>query len=312
MKIRKLLKSMIIFVLAGVAALSMAACGLTSIGGNASNDSGKITLVWYPNESASDYQSARDEFAKLITQATGKEVEHKLTTDYSIAIEAVAGGTAQICFMGAQGYIEANEKSKDVKPLFVNSGASGTLDDALYYSWLLDHHQSCPGSEIPGKASQYPDQAFRNGVPFGGGHRGGGNMRVFLQPVGFPDDKSKFLSCRNGPNGSRVFPECAGCGMGDPSHVFLRAKYTHRFFRTVFHHLRNADPDFYRNRRRGQRGLRGSTPCRRGDLYADGVPGDRSVLPVGDPYLDIVHDRNKHTLLHADRHPDGNRHRISV
>ena len=136
MKIRKLLKSLTIFVLAGVAALSMAACGLTSIGGNASNDSGKITLVWYPNESASDYQSARDEFAKLITQATGKEVEHKLTTDYSIAIEAVAGGTAQICFMGAQGYIEANEKSKDVKPLFVNSGASGTLDDALYYSWL--------------------------------------------------------------------------------------------------------------------------------------------------------------------------------
>ena len=77
MKIRKLLKSMTIFVLAGVTVLSMAACGLTSIGGNASNDSGKITLVWYPNESASDYQSARDEFAKLITQATGKEVEQK-------------------------------------------------------------------------------------------------------------------------------------------------------------------------------------------------------------------------------------------
>jgi phosphonate transport system substrate-binding protein len=96
----------------------------------------KVTLVWYPNESAADYQPARDEFAKLIKQATGKEVEHKLTTDYAIAIEALASGTAQICFMGAQGYIEANQRSADVKPLFVNSGASGTLDDAIYYSWF--------------------------------------------------------------------------------------------------------------------------------------------------------------------------------
>ncbi len=98
--------------------------------------SGTITLVWYPNESAADYQPARDEIAKLIGQATGKKVEHKLTTDYSIAIEALASGTAQICFMGAQGYIEANTKNAAVQPLFVNSGASGTLDDAIYYSWL--------------------------------------------------------------------------------------------------------------------------------------------------------------------------------
>ena len=77
-----------------------------------------ITLVWYPNES------------------TGKEVEQKLTTDYAIAIESLASGTAQICFMGAQGYIEAKNANDAVEPLFVNSGASGTLDDALYYSFL--------------------------------------------------------------------------------------------------------------------------------------------------------------------------------
>lgn len=98
--------------------------------------SDKIVMVWYPNESASDYESARKEFASLITKATGKEVEQKLTTDYSIAIEAVASGTAQICFMGAQGYIEAKNKNDAVQPLFVNSGESGTLDDAIYYSWL--------------------------------------------------------------------------------------------------------------------------------------------------------------------------------
>lgn len=100
------------------------------------SSSDKITLVWYPNESAADYQSARDAIGKLITEATGKVVEQKLTTDYSIAIEALASGQAQICFMGAQGYIQAKEKNANVNPLFVNSGASGTLDDAIYYSWL--------------------------------------------------------------------------------------------------------------------------------------------------------------------------------
>ena len=62
-----------------------------------------ITLVWYPNESAEDYDVARSEYARLIEEATGKKVEQKLTTDYAIAIESLANSTAQICFMGAQG-----------------------------------------------------------------------------------------------------------------------------------------------------------------------------------------------------------------
>ncbi|MFT3952317.1 MAG: phosphate/phosphite/phosphonate ABC transporter substrate-binding protein [Oscillospiraceae bacterium] len=128
-----LFKRIVCGVVAGAMALSMAACGASS---DSKKPADKITIVWYPNESAADYESARAEFAKLITQATGKEVEHKLTTDYSIAIEAMASGTAQICFMGAQGYVEANKKSAKVQPLFVNSGESGTLDDAIYYSWF--------------------------------------------------------------------------------------------------------------------------------------------------------------------------------
>lgn len=95
-----------------------------------------IVLVWYPNESAADYQDSRDAFAKIITDATGREVEHKLTTDYAIAIEAIASGSADVAFMGAAGYIEAKKKNPNVDILFVNSGASGTLDDAIYYSWL--------------------------------------------------------------------------------------------------------------------------------------------------------------------------------
>lgn len=95
-----------------------------------------ITMVWYPNESAEDYDVARTEFSTLIEQATGKKVEHQLTTDYAVAIEAMASGKAQICFFGAEGYVQANAKNNAVQPLFVNSGESGTLDDAIYYSFL--------------------------------------------------------------------------------------------------------------------------------------------------------------------------------
>lgn len=101
------------------------------------NYSDTITLVWYPNESAEDYEDARKEFGRLIEQATGKNVEQKLTTDYAIAIESLSSGSAQIgCVLGAEGYIQAKNANNAVNPLFVQSGESGTLDDALYYSFF--------------------------------------------------------------------------------------------------------------------------------------------------------------------------------
>ena len=95
-----------------------------------------ITMVWQPNESAEDYDIARSEFARLIEQATGKKVEHQLTTDYAIAIEAMVTGKAQICFNGAEAYVESHKKNEKVLPLMVNSGESGTLEDAMYYSFF--------------------------------------------------------------------------------------------------------------------------------------------------------------------------------
>lgn len=95
-----------------------------------------ITMVWYPNESGGDLEEARNEVGKLVEKATGKKVEHKLTTDYSIAIEAISNGTGGIAFMGAQGYVEAHTKNDKVQPLCIASGKSGTVDDAVYYSWL--------------------------------------------------------------------------------------------------------------------------------------------------------------------------------
>ena len=97
-----------------------------------------ITVVWYPNESANDFEPAREEYGRLITEATGREVIHRITTDYVIAVEALASGAADIgARWGATGMIEAQQRNPEVMPLIVNSGASGTLDDAVYFGWLV-------------------------------------------------------------------------------------------------------------------------------------------------------------------------------
>lgn len=115
------------------------ACGSSSSGDKSgSSDKGKdtITAVWYPNESAADLKDSRKAIDEVIEKATGKKVVDKLTTDYNIAIEALVSGNADLGLMGGEGYIEAHKKNADVVPLVVNSGASGTLDDALYHSWI--------------------------------------------------------------------------------------------------------------------------------------------------------------------------------
>ncbi|MBU8915941.1 PhnD/SsuA/transferrin family substrate-binding protein [Neobacillus sp. 114] len=115
-------------------------------GGNTNNASGNngskaktddvIKMVWYPNESGENLKASRDEIGRLISEATGKKVEHQLTTDYAIAIETLVNNKADLAFTGAQSYVEANKRNKAVQPIAVKTGESGTLDDAKYHSWL--------------------------------------------------------------------------------------------------------------------------------------------------------------------------------
>lgn len=118
-----------------IAALLVGCSGTTPTAAPAKTEE-PIVMVWYPNESGAELKDARDEVGKIIETATGRKVEHKLTTDYVIAIEALASGNGHIGFFGAEGYLQAHTKNAKVLPLVVNSGASGTLKDAVYYSWL--------------------------------------------------------------------------------------------------------------------------------------------------------------------------------
>jgi len=96
-----------------------------------------INVVWYPNESSNTHTDIRAEVARLIEQATGRKVENKTTTDYTIAIESIASGSADIAIsMGAVGYIEAKNRNPEIDVLFVNSDKDWGLDGAKYFAWL--------------------------------------------------------------------------------------------------------------------------------------------------------------------------------
>ena len=128
------MKKTLLFLLSIVMLVVFAGCSAST--GGAAKEKDTLTIAWLPNESGADLTEARDEIGKVIEEKTGKKVKHQTTTDYIVAIEAVANGNADIAFLGAQGYIEAHNKNEKVIPLVVPSGASGTLEDAVYYSWL--------------------------------------------------------------------------------------------------------------------------------------------------------------------------------
>ena len=94
-----------------------------------------INIVWYPNESSNTHTEVRAEVARLIEQATGRKAENKTTTDYTIAIQSIASGQADIAMaMGAVGYIEAKNQNPQVDVLFVNSDKNWSLDEAKYFA----------------------------------------------------------------------------------------------------------------------------------------------------------------------------------
>ncbi len=139
MAFKKVSKTVILGMFMLVASLGLVGCNESE---TASNEKKPIILAWSPGESTADYAPAREEIGKYITKATGREVEHKLTTDFVISVEGLATGIVDISWVGAQQYIEATSKSKKVKPLMVNSGPSGTLEDALYYGLIIARNEN--------------------------------------------------------------------------------------------------------------------------------------------------------------------------
>lgn len=144
--------------------LGLTGCGGTDAGkgGAATSTDGaadaasldKITMVWLPNESAAEFDAGREEFGRVLSEYAGVEVELMTTTDYNVAIEAIASGKAQMANLGAEGYIQAQEKNPNVHSLFTTADTEGTLDGAKYYSRI-----AVPADQL----SEYEDSSSATG-----------------------------------------------------------------------------------------------------------------------------------------------------
>lgn len=122
---KKLVTLMISLSLVAVTAGCGTKAGEAQNGSAAVKTKDTLTIAWYPNESGAEMKGTRDEIGKVVAAATGKKVEHKTTTDYTIAIEAIASGSADIVYTGAQGYVEANKRTLRFNRWLFRAGNQG-------------------------------------------------------------------------------------------------------------------------------------------------------------------------------------------
>lgn len=110
-----------------------------------------LVWVWYPNESTPEYADSRAAVIEIASEALGREIKEQLTTDYAIAIEAVVNENAVFSWFGGEGYTQAHERENAILPLVTNSGSSGTLSDAKYYSMLGTLSPNASQYQVNGK-----------------------------------------------------------------------------------------------------------------------------------------------------------------
>jgi phosphonate transport system substrate-binding protein len=116
-------------------------CALLAVAGavwaNGSMEKKPIVWVWLPNDAPPESAQFRAAMDKIVSDATGRPVQDKLTTDYNIAIQAMTSDNAAIALFGPYQYVKCSAISKNVVPLVTNTGDSGTLSDAVYYSRIV-------------------------------------------------------------------------------------------------------------------------------------------------------------------------------
>ena len=120
--------------LTGCTASGSGAAAGTSSSASSAAEGGAITMVWLPDNSSADLTSSREAIGAAIKAACGRDAELMTTTDYNVAIEAIASGQAQMALLGPEGYVQANKQNPAVQAAFTNSDEEGGLDGACYYS----------------------------------------------------------------------------------------------------------------------------------------------------------------------------------
>ncbi len=147
-------RTLLVLMMAAFAAMTVVANGGNEKADTAAQKAKEpLVWVWYPNESTPEFAESRAAVIEVASKALGREFKEQLTTDYAIAIEALANENAALSWFGGEGYVQAHAKEPAVLPLVTNSGSSGTLADAKYYSMLGTLIENDSQYKIGGKYS---------------------------------------------------------------------------------------------------------------------------------------------------------------
>ena len=138
--------------------IALSALGAAFAGGDSETASGASTKdalvwIWYPNESTPEFAETRAEFIRVVSEALGRPIEEQLSTDYAITLEALINDNAAFSWLGGEGYTQAHERNAGILPLVTNSGSSGTLSDAKYYSMLGTLSENADEYKVGGRYS---------------------------------------------------------------------------------------------------------------------------------------------------------------
>ena len=106
-----------------------------SAGGDAASSTDPITMVWLPDNSSADLTSSREAIGAAITAACGREANLLTTTDYNVAIEAIASGKVPssgiVTEFGLDGSDELLEGGKFFSEVLFGNSHVGSLVNLL-------------------------------------------------------------------------------------------------------------------------------------------------------------------------------------
>jgi len=155
MKIKKILKSVTLFAVAGTIALSMTACGEKKLS--------KFTVAYLPNESTEQNADARGGMAKDLSKALGVEVVEYQASDYNAVIEAMRTGKVHMAYFGPLSFCLAYDRAK-AEPIGMKA-KNGDKANATYKSVLIVKGDSTIATinDIKGKTMAFVDPNSTSG-----------------------------------------------------------------------------------------------------------------------------------------------------
>jgi phosphonate transport system substrate-binding protein len=120
-------------IICAFATLLSASCGFS--GSDSATNPGTIVMGFIPNENAATLKAEYDPLAKLMSEASGKEVKLEVMTNYAALIEGQRAGSVHLAMYGPLSYVLAKDSGVDISPIAAELEQKGGRPS--YHSFIV-------------------------------------------------------------------------------------------------------------------------------------------------------------------------------